>query len=273
MSLVKAWLYFPEALSVYGRRNSHSKRHDLYENYRNEDSDIEDEQSNIKKYSNDVIQRVRRVLNFLEEENTESDDDSSKNRNIERSDDFGSILPQNRKTEEIKSSIDSPNNFKNWNDGIDMRVAKSGENEAGYDIYHLTPRNDEAKGSRDSYPSSSESFGSGESNSKDEPQQFVNRESMRSRETQYSRDLNIHNKGHLKNTAGSEADVLPGDLQTTSEKQPKTVVVDKKQASHTGRKSSVDESNFKKEHFYPAELHDARDLEQNPSAGMICLLS
>jgi len=263
MSLVKAWLLFPESLNAHKSRKQHTGRHDFDDDYSSILADKENGQFVDKPYKNDVLQRVKRVLNILEHGDAYGSQDSNINKDFENDENFESssnTLPERRQSEAIQNRVNSKEAGKasNWDNGIDIKVAKSSQDQAGYDIYHLLSENLENK--KKSKLSKLQSFGYGESDSS--PQTHLNAETKHSRESLHSGDLNNHNKGEIKNSQSVEADVLPGGFDATSNVKSKSVVVNKKQTPIAEGKSVVSEHSVK-DHFYPAELHDARDLEQN----------
>ena len=267
MSLVKAWLLFPESLSAHKSRKRHTGRHDFDDDYSSMLGDEENGQFVDKPYRNDVLQRVKRVLNILEHREVYRSQDSNVNKDFENDENFetnSNTLPESHQSEAIQNRVDSKEASKasNWNDGIDIKVAKSNQDQTGYDIYHLVSENSDNK--KKSKSSDSKSFRYAESDSS--PQTHLNAETKHSRETLHSGDLNNHNKAEIKNSQSVEADVLPGGFDAASNVKSKSVVVNEKQTPVAQEKSVVREHSVK-DHFYAAELHDARDLEQNLSAG------
>ena len=268
MSLVKAWLFFPEVLRIYEKKKLQTKKHGDGD-FNSIIADLESGDSGVRHYSNDLIQRVKRVLNYLEEKNTEEkkfvygSGDSSNGNNFENDVNFGSnsnIVADNRQIDAVQDNgnVYDPDKITGWKDGIDIRVPKSNKKEAGYDMYHLVQRNHNFKYSSNLSPNNLQSLSNGESDQDGRPQSL------------HAADLNNnHNKEHLKIIERSKADVLPGDFHTTSDAESQTVFVDKKPTLNAEEKPHIVEQTFNKDHFYPTEIHDSRDLQQDLSAGSV----
>ena len=261
MSLVRVWLFFPEALNPYKEKHVPTNKHDWDQGYHKRNAPEESEES--EEYNDAIMQRVRRVLNILEQESSkekeraDGDQRSPDAEAFEKDENFGKNEKIHRRMLADDYMSNNHKKVDSWDDGVDIRVAKSNENDGDYDIYHLMPQGPAVKYSNN--PSSDEA--------KDgRPRSDVNIETLNSAEKRDSADLNNHNKGHVKNTEKSGADVSAPDFHAKANGDSPSVAVNNKQTPKREGKENVDSSSIK-QHFYPAELKDARDLEQDLSAG------
>lgn len=277
ISLVKAWLFFPEALNQYKEGKNRHLEYLKNKAYHDKPAYLTDDSSNDRVFQDEVIERVRRFLHHYAEAGLvgrATHDESKAENDFERKSfkigkntgRFGNYKDWDTDSTLQKKKYGNSHVANNWNDGLDIKVKKSNEIGGDYDVFHLLKQEaDYAEGDQESVtqPLQKQAFGQ-----KDNvrPRFELDTDIQKSEEMLSSEDLNNHNKEHL--TIRPKAAASPYDFIAKKDANSPSVVVNNKQEPKAARETSVAEESSKDKHFYPAELKDARDLEQDLAAGI-----
>lgn len=251
MSLVKVWLLFPEVLNPYGKRKQRGNRdrdmgwersRDMgwERNRYSRETDRETDRVDDNYYDEEVIQRVRRVLELLKQGKYSEDLENYEN--------------------QYAPGENVVNNYKKYGN----EVAKSNKEDDGYGLFHLLHQKaDETLKNQpiinDSPPSKQQDLHKSHAE--------IDTKALLLAKTQDSGFLNNHNKEHLTTKEQSEAAASALDVDAKLNEESPSVILSKTQTEKIGKKANVVVGSHKSNHFYPSELKDARDLEQDLAAG------